>query len=173
MTADNEKSPNSKRDLSPTNYYGVARLNRWRRETVTGLVLVCGALSFLSLCHFGITFNHEAQKTADPLSETSYSHLSGHCESVASISHSEFLSRQVELAKTLHDLGASAYIAESGANTQFFGNFSKAQWSLSERPLLLIIAPGILESQVAEIRPLVTVLTPKVSKHKPCISIQS
>jgi len=67
--------------------------------------------------------------------------LTSHCASTPPIRHSEYLARQTSLAKTLHSLGAKAYIAEPGGNTQFFANFSKAQWTLSERPLLLVISP--------------------------------
>lgn len=92
-----------------------------------------------------------------------YSHLASHCQSISPIGISEYTARQTALAETLYALNALAYIAEPGANTQFYGNFSKAQWSLSERPLLLIISPEISESKDGqEIRPRVTVLTPKV-----------
>lgn len=94
-----------------------------------------------------------------------YLHLGQHCENVSAIGIDEYSQRQIKLAQSLHALGAVAYIAEPGANTQFFGNFSKTQWKLSERPLLLIISPEIsesLDSSATEIRPRVTVLTPKV-----------
>lgn len=67
--------------------------------------------------------------------------LASHCASTPPIRDSEYLARQTSLARTLHSLGAKAYIAEPGGNTQFFANFSKAQWTLSERPLLLVISP--------------------------------
>ncbi|KAF8969918.1 peptidase M24, structural domain-containing protein [Flammula alnicola] len=97
----------------------------------------------------------------DLLAGSSYSHLAAHCASIPPISSAELLSRQALLAKSLHALGAAAYIAEPGANTQFFANFSKAQWSLSERPLLLIITPVVSDSEDGEIYPRITVLTPK------------
>ncbi|KAJ3560524.1 hypothetical protein NP233_g10781 [Leucocoprinus birnbaumii] len=79
---------------------------------------------------------------------------------VAPISEQEFAARQLELAETLAMLDGEAYIAESGAQTQFFGNFSAVNWKLSERPLLLIITPGrsvVGNATKAE----VSVLTPK------------
>jgi hypothetical protein len=103
------------------------------------------------------------QSFPSPFSTSTYSGLEAHCSSILPISQSEFIARQMSLAKTLDSLGAAAYIAEPGAYSQFFGNFSKAQWSLSERPLLLIITPdaaGVVNSN--GVRPQVTVLTPKV-----------
>ncbi|KAF8905970.1 Creatinase/aminopeptidase [Gymnopilus junonius] len=93
-----------------------------------------------------------------------YAHLASHCANIPPISSSEFHARQTELANTLFTLNASAYIAEPGANTQFFGNFSKTQWSLSERPLLLVISPensGSNDGTSFKVRPRVTILTPK------------
>jgi hypothetical protein len=57
-------------------------------------------------------------------------------------------------------------MTEPSANSQFFANFSTAQWFLSERPLLLIITPsfdpvdGVVEKKI-------TILTPKVN-NLPC-----
>ncbi|KAJ6547073.1 Creatinase/aminopeptidase [Mycena capillaripes] len=67
--------------------------------------------------------------------------ISKHCEHLGPITATEFQARQNSLAKTLNELNASAYIAEPGASSMFFGNFSKSDWALSERPLLLIITP--------------------------------
>lgn len=78
---------------------------------------------------------------------------------VAPISSFEYTSRQIRLAQILYDLDAEAYIAEPGAQTQFFTNFSSADWKLSERPLLIIITPqkGIGDDVTAK----VSLLTPK------------
>lgn len=90
-----------------------------------------------------------------------YQALSSHCAGIPPISSLEYRTRQTNLAKTLHALNASAYMTEPSANSQFFANFSTAQWFLSERPLLLIITPyfdpveGVVEKKV-------TILTPKV-----------
>lgn len=75
------------------------------------------------------------------------------------ISGSTYISRQNQLAQILHDLGAEAYIAEPGAQTQYFANFSATNWKLSERPLLLIVThqTGKDDSIVAK----VSLLTPK------------
>lgn len=83
--------------------------------------------------------------------------LADHCKDVQPIPESEFLERQHKLAQALHQLNASAYIAEPGASAQFFGNISGASWSLSERPLLLVVSPVIQGDQLV---PKVTVLTP-------------
>ena len=95
-----------------------------------------------------------------------YAHLAFHCASIEAISSSEFLARQTELSRTLFDLNATAYIAEPGASSQFFGNFSKSQWSLSERPLLLVISAnsgsGFSDEMASNVQPMVTILTPKV-----------
>ncbi|PPQ99115.1 hypothetical protein CVT26_014365 [Gymnopilus dilepis] len=94
-----------------------------------------------------------------------YAHLAFHCASIEAISSSEFLARQTELSRTLFDLNATAYIAEPGASSQFFGNFSKSQWSLSERPLLLVISAnsgsGFSDEMASNVQPMVTILTPK------------
>ncbi|TFK29794.1 peptidase M24 [Coprinopsis marcescibilis] len=84
--------------------------------------------------------------------------LAQHCANVPPISQAEFEGRQNSLATTLLQLGASAYITESGVNSQYFANFSLSDWKLSERPLLLIIAPVQNESGAL---PEVTILTPK------------
>lgn len=61
----------------------------------------------------------------------------------------------------LNELGAAAYIAEPGANAQFFGNISSSKWHLSERPLLLVITPETNgTNSSSEVRPRVSVLTP-------------
>jgi hypothetical protein len=82
--------------------------------------------------------------------------LASHCSDAQPINGSEILQRQENLAKILYENGASAYIAEPGANAQYFGNISEATWHLSERPLLLIILPTLEANIVAK----VTVLTP-------------
>ena len=86
-----------------------------------------------------------------------FSHLANHCANAQPIPPSEFHYRQKRLAKQLHTLNASAYIAEPGFNAQFFGNLSLDVWHLSERPLLLIISPQIVNE---EVEANITVLTP-------------
>ena len=78
-----------------------------------------------------------------------------YCSHLAPISAEEFTARQNALARTLVDLHASAYIAEPGASTQYFANYSN--WGLSERPLLLIITP---DQSGEEVKAKVSVLTP-------------
>lgn len=70
-----------------------------------------------------------------------FSHLATHCDHIKPIHAESFISRQNQLAQSLHSLGASAYIAEPGASAAFYANLSEASWSLSERPLLLLITP--------------------------------
>ncbi|KAJ7929241.1 peptidase M24 [Mycena leptocephala] len=86
-----------------------------------------------------------------------------HCDHLGPISSTEFqarisfLTRQNSLAKTLVQLNASAYIAEPGASSLFYGNISSSNWHLSERPLLLIITPLQIGD---EIEAKISVLTP-------------
>jgi len=86
-----------------------------------------------------------------------FSHLADHCADASPISSAEFYQRQTSLARILHSLNASAFIAEPGASAQFFGNISSSQWELSERPLLLIVSPYLVNEWV-EAR--ITVVTP-------------
>lgn len=87
----------------------------------------------------------------------SFSFLASHCANVPPISALEFHSRQRALAEVLHTLDVAAYIAEPGANALFFGNISATQWSLSERPLLLIISPEVIDGIV---HPKISIVTP-------------
>lgn len=95
---------------------------------------------------------------AEPLRRApDFSHLAAHCAHVQPIPAASFVARQDALASTLHALGASAYIAEPGANAGFYANLSGAHWHLSERPLLLIITPNVDGSRVSAN---VSILTP-------------
>lgn len=87
-----------------------------------------------------------------------------HCSHVKPIGKGEFDLRQLALAQALVDLGAEAYITESSANSQYFGNFSAADWKLSERPLLLLVQPGVQHEQghAGRVIPQISILTPKV-----------
>ncbi|KIM49269.1 hypothetical protein M413DRAFT_438439 [Hebeloma cylindrosporum] len=125
--------------------------------------IMSGLLVLLGIFWLSVEFPEAFQHQMD--SQGSHSswpdpHLASHCASTSPIRHSEYLARQTSLARTLHSLGAKAYIAEPGANTQFFANFSKAQWTLSERPLLLVISPITKDGQT-QVLPEVTILTPK------------
>ncbi|KAL6305387.1 peptidase M24 [Sparassis latifolia] len=91
---------------------------------------------------------------ADP----EFSHLSSHCAHISPISPSSFYARQQSLARTLYSLNASAYVAEPGASAGFFANLSGAHWSLSERPLLLIVSPEL--DAEGTILPRMSILTP-------------
>ncbi|KLO14165.1 Creatinase/aminopeptidase [Schizopora paradoxa] len=115
-----------------------------------------------------------------------FSFLATHCADAQPISANEFKSRQRALAETLHALNASAYIAEPGANAGFFANISAAHWSLSERPLLLIITPSLktavtsqsthmddgalyedeVEDVITGVNAKVTILTPSFEKTR-------
>jgi Xaa-Pro aminopeptidase len=86
-----------------------------------------------------------------------FSMLARHCESASPITSSEFYQRQKTVAGILHSLNASAYIAEPGANAQYFGNVSSNQWSLSERPLLFVVSPHVVND---EVEAKITILTP-------------
>ncbi|PSR94075.1 hypothetical protein PHLCEN_2v4503 [Hermanssonia centrifuga] len=87
-----------------------------------------------------------------------FSGLKEHCAHVSPIPTKSFIKRQDLLAKTLHSLGASAYIAEPGANAGFYANLSGSHWHLSERPLLLIVTPTVDEK--GAIRGNISILTP-------------
>ncbi|KAJ2916846.1 hypothetical protein MD484_g3551, partial [Candolleomyces efflorescens] len=95
----------------------------------------------------------------DGISQSSVYDLTPHCNHVPPISKAEFDSRQAALSSELHRLNALAYVAEPSPNSQFFANFSSANWKLSERPLLLIVRPRSGKSE-ADIQPDVTILTP-------------
>jgi len=87
----------------------------------------------------------------------SFSHLAKHCADTPPIGSSEFYLRQKSLARILHSVNASAYIAEPGASAQFFANISSSRWHLSERPLLLIVSPQIVHD---EVEAKISILTP-------------
>lgn len=89
--------------------------------------------------------------------ESDFSHLAKHCESTTPILPLEFFRRQKAVAEILYSLNASAYIAEPGANAQYFGNVSINEWALSERPLLFIVSPHVVNDDVEA---KITVLTP-------------
>jgi hypothetical protein len=116
---------------------------------MSGLLVLFGV--FWLLVEFPEAFQYQTDSQGRPLSSWP-PRLTTHCASTPPIRHSEYLTRQTSLAKTLHSLGAKAYIAEPGGNTQFFANFSKAQWTLSERPLLLVISPLTKESEDGKIQ---------------------
>jgi hypothetical protein len=94
-----------------------------------------------------------------PAYQQHFDGMSDHCAKSSPISASEFLHRQTDLADTLRLLGASAYIAEPGASAQFYGNISESHWSLSDRPVLLIITPSFGTEGAS---PNLSILTPKV-----------
>lgn len=89
----------------------------------------------------------------------SFGHLASHCADIEPIAASEFFERQQSLAEVMHNLGASAYIAEPGANAHFYANVSSSRWHLSERPFLLIIAPEVVSD--SKIKPRISIITPK------------
>ncbi|KAI0035730.1 peptidase M24, partial [Vararia minispora EC-137] len=84
--------------------------------------------------------------------------LRTHCAHTSPIPRSDFLARQQSLAETLHAFNASAYIAEPGASAGYFANLAGASWHLSERPLLLVVAPALAPD--GSVSPRVTVVTP-------------
>lgn len=116
--------------------------------------LVCGIV-FLSIWLLSRSLAKDLWHRSD------YRSLSSHCAGMTSIPRPEYHTRQANLAKTLHTLNASAYITEPSANSQFFANFSVAQWFLSERPLLLILTPYV-DLVDGDVQATITILTPKV-----------
>ncbi|KAI0063463.1 peptidase M24 [Artomyces pyxidatus] len=87
-----------------------------------------------------------------------FAHLSAHCAHIPPIAAPAFHQRQRALAATLHALNASVYIAEPGASAQYYANISGRSWHLSERPLLLLVAPRV--SADGTVEPRIAVLTP-------------
>lgn len=94
-----------------------------------------------------------------------FSVLSTHCAHVSPIAASHFQQRQSKLAQTLYELGAAAYIAEPGPNAQYYANISLSDWSLSERPFLVVITPEVVHASMAsdnpEVEAKVTIVTPR------------
>lgn len=90
----------------------------------------------------------------------SFIYLPNHCGDVPAINELELLERQDTLATVLRDLNASAYIAEPGANTQYYANFSSKLWSLSERPFLFILRLDTTDTVTGLGHPRVSILTP-------------
>ncbi|KAI0362285.1 peptidase M24 [Trametes cingulata] len=87
-----------------------------------------------------------------------FSHLARHCAHIPPIPAKSFITRQDALARTLHSLNASAYIAEPGASAGYYANVSSSHWGLSERPLLLIVQPR--KDEHGDIRANISILTP-------------
>ncbi|KAI0810935.1 peptidase M24 [Irpex lacteus] len=127
-----------------------SRLNR-----ATTLSLAAAALLTL-LYHLSFKFP-ASYRTLKPQTPD-FSSLATHCAHTKPIPPTSFIARQDRLAQTLHALGASAYIAEPGANAAYYANLSLANWYLSERPLLLLITP--VEDKEGAVSANVSVLTP-------------
>ncbi|OAX40048.1 Creatinase/aminopeptidase [Rhizopogon vinicolor AM-OR11-026] len=106
---------------------------------------------------FYLQFFTDISLTSYSTNHDPWTGLASHCADAKPINGSEILQRQEKLAKSLYDHGASAYVAEPGANTQYFGNISEASWHLSERPLLLMISPT-LEGDTVSAK--ITIITP-------------
>lgn len=87
-----------------------------------------------------------------------FGELASYCSHVDPISTSEFYSRQQTLAEALFSMNASAYIAEPGASALYYANVSSSSWSLSERPLLLLLSPNIEDD--GTVTPQISLLTP-------------
>ncbi|KAF8919337.1 Creatinase/aminopeptidase [Mucidula mucida] len=129
-----------------------------RNDSFSWIILVLAAVAFL--VNIGDLSRRRNTETAPPSSslDLDFPEIKGYCSNTLPIAASEFHQRQSSLAKVLHSLNASAYIAEPGASAAFYGNLSTSNWWLSERPLLLIVTP---ESTSGEVAPKVSVLTPK------------
>ena len=110
-----------------------------------------------TLLHGGILPTSPLSRLHAPPPSHRFSHLAAHCAHIKPIPNVSYIERQDKLARTLHDLGASAYVAEPGANAAFYANLSSSHWGLSERPLLLIVTP-ILDN--GEIKGNLSILTP-------------
>lgn len=126
-------------------------------QRITFLLLAC--IAWIPLI-FGTSLFHVSGMLggAFPLLKP-FSDLANHCKSSQPITAEEFHERQQRLASTLHHLNASAFIAEPGASAHYFGNISATAWKLSERPLLLIITPVLVNDTQIEAK--VSILTPQ------------
>ncbi|KAI0780769.1 peptidase M24 [Trametes elegans] len=98
------------------------------------------------------------------LASRDFSHLANHCAHISPISEQSIIERQDALARTLHALNASAYIAEPGASASYFANLSSSSWHLSERPLLLVVQPTT--DKHGNIRADVAILTPAFEESR-------
>ncbi|KAJ7074259.1 Creatinase/aminopeptidase [Mycena amicta] len=103
-------------------------------------VVLIGCLLWYAL---GTSYHRVSAPVIDP-----------HCSHLGPISAEEFETRQTALARTLIELNAAAYIAEPGASFTYYGN---ATWSLSERPLLLIVTP---QRYGNDVKAKISILTP-------------
>ncbi|KIO29190.1 hypothetical protein M407DRAFT_70902, partial [Tulasnella calospora MUT 4182] len=82
-----------------------------------------------------------------------------HCSHIRPPSPDTFHRRQAGLIDALLSVGATAFIAEPGSTGHYFANVSLQDWRLSERPLLLVIAPT--EGSKTSLEPRIIILTPK------------
>ena len=111
------------------------------------------------LAAFLLGFNKLKPTVLSAFSSTqTFTEISGYCSHIPPIPADEFLERQQRLVDTLTSLNASAYITEPGPSAHYYANLSS--WELSERPLLLIISPGV------SLRPNVTILTPSFEESR-------
>jgi Xaa-Pro aminopeptidase len=99
-------------------------------------------------------------------SRPTFPRLKKYCASIPPIAVIEYESRRTKLSHTLHDLNVSAYITEPSSNGLYFANISTSEWSLSERPLLIVITPEHQTMNYGEkssiiIKSRLTILTPK------------
>ncbi|KAJ3851544.1 Creatinase/aminopeptidase [Lentinula lateritia] len=146
-----------KRVETPTNVITAQLAGLVEKFRIVFLLLAC--IAWIPLI-FGTSLFHVSGLLggAFPLSKP-FSDLANHCESSKPITAAEFHERQRRLASTLHHLNASAFIAEPGANAHYFGNISATAWKLSERPLLLVITPVLLNDNQIEAK--MSILTPQ------------
>ncbi|KZS99142.1 Creatinase/aminopeptidase [Sistotremastrum niveocremeum HHB9708] len=128
-----------------------------RRRTSLSVLLPLTGLALLTLLYqwrdgFWRSYTDAFTPRSSPFSD-----LKEHCSGVSAIQAAEYHARQQKLAELLHSQDA-IYVAEPGATASYYGNISQSVWYLSERPLLLIIAP--IESN-GTVNAEVSILTPK------------
>ncbi|KAH7909718.1 peptidase M24, structural domain-containing protein [Hygrophoropsis aurantiaca] len=141
------------REIKPTATpdFFVLKVSRFARGLFIAALLIYATYS-LAPQSGGVSVKSPPTSSSKPFTD-----LGTHCAAAQAISPSEFVTRQNNLARVLHEQKAEAYIAEPGANALFFGNISSEAWHLSERPLLLMVSPVL---QGNEVSAKVTVLTP-------------
>lgn len=109
--------------------------------------------SLLAYLHLEQLLSQEFKLWTDTLASPDFSRLATHCAKTSPIDLSSYTSRQRALARILTQLNASAYIAEPGANAQFFLGLGKNDWHLSERPLLVAVRAAASPAEVLILAP--------------------
>ncbi|ORX38302.1 peptidase M24, structural domain-containing protein [Kockovaella imperatae] len=119
------------RDDEPST--NVTRQSSLKKIWIKGLLQAC--LILLILSRLFTIWSSSSLSQLDPT-------LRAHCQDLLQVPHGYYSSRLDRLVSTLEANDNATWIAEPGASaTYYLGGFSKSDWFLSERPLLLVIRP--------------------------------